>query len=75
MVSAVIDAKGVRHPCTSVIVNADSAAVAAGLFGEVPRKAVSAAAPDDRSLSAVTWCAQTEEDGVPLDHHTVFFSR
>lgn len=73
-VCAVIDAQGIRHPCTSVIVNADSAAVAAGLLGDPVSKAASVLAAADRSLSAVTWCTQTEDDGVPLDHHTVFFS-
>ena len=72
--SAVIDAKGMRHPCTAVVVNADSAAVASGLFGQHPKVGTSAPSASERSLSAVTWCAITQEQGVPLSHHTVFFS-
>lgn len=74
LVSAVIDNKGARHPCTSVIVNADTEAVASGLFGVDISKSVARNNPNDRSLSAVTWCAETQETGVPLEHHTVFFS-
>jgi 1-hydroxycarotenoid 3,4-desaturase len=73
-VAAVIDANGVRHSCSSVIVNADSAAVAAGLFGDNIKRATTLPASGERSLSAVTWCARTKEQGVPLSHHTVFFS-
>ncbi len=73
-VSAVIDANGTRHVCTSVIVNADSAAVAAGLFGNRVTQAGAMPNADANSLSAITWCAVTKEEGVPLEHHTVFFS-
>lgn len=73
-VSAVIDAKGVRHRCFSVVVNADSAAVASGLFGKPAAKTVSRPAASERSLSAFTWCAVAETKGVGLEHHTVFFS-
>jgi 1-hydroxycarotenoid 3,4-desaturase len=73
-ITAVIDADVMRHPCSTVIVNADSAAVAAGLFGNVLKRTSKMPAPKDRSLSAIVWCATTEEQGVPLEHHTVFFS-
>jgi 1-hydroxycarotenoid 3,4-desaturase len=73
-VEAVIDANGVRHAATSVIINADTAAVAAGLFGKPAHTTVKTPVAKDRSLSAITWCAKTRETGVPLDHHTVFFS-
>jgi 1-hydroxycarotenoid 3,4-desaturase len=73
-VSAVIDSNGIRHSCTSVVVNADCAAVASGLLGSGVSKAMSRGHPGERSLSAVTWCAETEGSGVPLDHHTIFFS-
>ncbi len=70
-ICSVIDNIGVEHNCTNVIVNADSAAVATGLFGaDVAFKPTSG----ERSLSAMTWCAETKDAGVPLDHHTVFFS-
>jgi 1-hydroxycarotenoid 3,4-desaturase len=73
-ISAVLDQHGVRHTCTSVVVNADSAAVMSGLFGPAVSTAAARVNPADRSLSAITWCAETEDDGVPLEHHTVFFS-
>ncbi len=71
---AVIDAHGNRHACTAVLVNADSAALFAGLFGDGFKKSGTEPTPKDQSLSAFTWCATTEESGVPLEHHTVFFS-
>ncbi len=70
-VRGVIDAQGNRHQCSSVIVNADSAAVAEGLFGNKMRVKQFRS---DQSLSAFTWCAKTTESGVGLQHHTVFFS-
>jgi 1-hydroxycarotenoid 3,4-desaturase len=73
-VSAVIDQNGLRHACSSVIVNADSAAVAAGLFGGDVQHACAKPNAKQQSLSAITWCAVTEDIGVPLEHHTVFFS-
>jgi 1-hydroxycarotenoid 3,4-desaturase len=71
--AAVVDKNEIRHSCTSVVCNADSAALAEGLFGH------STASQEkllfqERSLSAITWCAKAETEGVPLDHHTVFFS-
>ena len=69
--TAVIDEHGSSHTCNSVIVNADAGAVAAGLFGA---KASIKKIKGDQSLSAITWCAQTQEHGVPLEHHSVFFS-
>ena len=71
---AVLDAQGQRHACHAVIVNADAAAVATGLFGEAARPAVKINAAAESSLSAITWCGRTMEDGVKLAHHTVFFS-
>jgi 1-hydroxycarotenoid 3,4-desaturase len=73
-VSAVIDAHGQRYPCSAVIVNGDSAAVASGLLGEEVRHAAARCNPNDRSLSAVTWCMKARAEGVALEHHTVFFS-
>ena len=72
-VVGVIDKNKLRHACTSVVLNADSAALTTGLFGQ---KFASNEAPnsDQRSLSAVTWCARAKTEGVVLEHHTVFFS-
>jgi 1-hydroxycarotenoid 3,4-desaturase len=72
-VSAVIDQQDSRTACKAVVVNADVAALAAGLFGEVTA-AGAALTPQQRSLSAITWCAIASSCGVPLQHHTVFFS-
>ncbi len=73
-VSAVIDTHGNRHLCSSVIINADSNALPAGLFGDAVRQVGKGLVAKNRSLSAMTWCGVTEESGMPLDHHTVFFS-
>ena len=72
--TAVVDAAGERHDCDSVIVNADSASLPAGLFGPDVRHAAASPRREERSLSAITWCGLIEGEGVPLDHHTVFFS-
>jgi 1-hydroxycarotenoid 3,4-desaturase len=73
-IEAVIDENGTRHAATSVIINADTAAVATGLLGNPVSATVKTPAVKDRSLSAITWCAKTNETGAALDHHTVFFS-
>jgi 1-hydroxycarotenoid 3,4-desaturase len=58
-----------------VIVNADAAAVAGGLFGAAVKPAVPAIAPASRSLSAVTFSMLAKASGFPLSRHNVFFSR
>ncbi len=58
----------------SVIVNADCAAVAAGLFGRSVAGTVSQLRRDQRSLSAMTWVMNAKTDGFPLIRHNVFFS-
>jgi 1-hydroxycarotenoid 3,4-desaturase len=58
----------------SVIVNADSAAVAAGLFGRNVATTVSQLRRDQRSLSAMTWVMNAKTSGFPLVRHNVFFS-
>lgn len=73
-ISAVLDHEGSRHPCRHLIVNADSAAVALGHFGSAIKHAVKAPTKKERSLSAITWCGRLRSNGVPLEHHTVFFS-
>ncbi len=59
----------------SVIMNADVAAVAGGLFGSKARRAAAAIPPHARSLSALTWSVVAKADGFPLRRHNVFFSR
>ena len=58
-----------------MVVNADAAAVASGLFGSAARGA-RRRPPNrrDRSLSALTWAMLAEAEGFPLLRHTVFFS-
>ena len=66
-------AHGERIAGDAVVLNADAAALAAGLFGAACRRAT----PQDRaprSLSAVTWAMLAPTAGFPLLHHNVFFS-
>jgi 1-hydroxycarotenoid 3,4-desaturase len=58
----------------NVIVNADTAAVAAGLFGRNIASAVAQLRRDQRSLSAMTWVMNARTSGFPLVRHNVFFS-
>ena len=67
-------ARGERFGADAVVVNADSAAVAAGLFGDDARRAVRPFPAASRSLSAVTWNMVARTRGFPLSRHNVFFS-
>ena len=58
----------------AVVMNGDSAALAAGLLGQEVRCAVSAPPAGSRSLSAVTWLMEAKASGFPLLRHNVFFS-
>jgi 1-hydroxycarotenoid 3,4-desaturase len=73
-IAAVIDGQDQRHPCSAIILNADSAAAAAGLFGHEAKVVASPLRPEQRSLSAITWCLKVSTDGPELSHHNVFFS-
>ncbi len=68
-------ASGERIEADAVIVNADVAAVAGGLFGINARRGAAVISPRARSLSAVTWSVVAKTDGFPLSLHNVFFSR
>lgn len=67
-------ATGERIAADAVVVNADPAALPAGLLGEAVARAVPKAGPETRSLSAVTWALLAETEGFPLVRHNVFFS-
>lgn len=73
-VKAVRLANDERIPADAVIINGDTNAVAAGLFGKRIGRAVAPTPPAERSLSAVTWNLVAKADGFPLSRHTVFFS-
>ena len=68
-------ADGTRLDARAVLLNGDAAALAAGSFGMDAAKATAPIRRADRSLSAVTWGLVAETGGVPLERHTVFFSR
>jgi len=57
-----------------VVVNADPAAVAGGLFGASAARAVAPVPAAERSLSAITIALLAETAGFPLVRHNVFFS-
>ncbi|MBA4287004.1 MAG: CrtD protein [Xanthomonadaceae bacterium] len=67
-------ASGEQIKADAVIVNADPAALAAGLFGVAAQHAVTAVKPARRSLSALTWNLVARSRGFPLSRHNVFFS-
>ncbi|MDH4457993.1 MAG: phytoene desaturase family protein [Nevskia sp.] len=67
-------ATGEQLQADAVIVNADPAAVASGLFGAAAQQATRRVTPALRSLSAVTWNLVARSSGFPLSRHNVFFS-
>ena len=66
-------AGGERIAADAVVVNADAAALPAGLLGTAAARAVPAPA-GQRSLSAITWASVATGTGFPLARHSVFFS-
>jgi 1-hydroxycarotenoid 3,4-desaturase len=67
-------ASGERLNAGAVVLNADAAALADGVFGAQARRATNAIAHRERSLSAMTWAMVAETQGFPLLYHNVFFS-
>lgn len=65
---------GERLDADAILCNADTAALAAGIFGAAARRAVKPLNASDRSLSAVTWTMAAATSGFDLERHTVFFS-
>ena len=74
-VYGVVLADGEAVAADAVIVNADVAAVADGLFGMEAAAAVKRPAAGRRSFSALTWACVAEATGWPLLRHNVCFSR
>ena len=74
-ISGVTLATGEHLEANAVILNADCAALAAGLFGQAAASASPSVDPKSRSLSAVTWAMHATTRGFPLHRHNVFFSR
>jgi 1-hydroxycarotenoid 3,4-desaturase len=64
---------GEQLAADAVVVTADAAALAAGLFGDATSDAVPKQPGGKRSLSAVTWAMVAETEGFPLLRHSVFF--
>jgi len=59
----------------ALVLNADVAALRAGLFGAGVRELAPPVPGTQRSLSALTWALVAETKGFPLARHSVFFSR
>ena len=74
-VTGVTLADGECLAADAVVVNADAAAVAHGLFGAKAQRAVRPIPSSARSLSAITWNLVARTEGFPLLRHTVFFSQ
>lgn len=73
-VSEVETDRGERCAVDAVVCNADTNAIASGLFGAEVKRAVRPRAASDRSLSAITWNLVARTAGFELAHHSVFFS-
>lgn len=73
-VSGVVLANGDRIAADHVVVNADPAAIAAGLFGQAAAGAVPRRATSERSHSAVTFAMEVEDADPDLIRHGVLFS-
>jgi len=67
-------ADGEQVGADAVVVNADVAALSAGLFGAAVAGATPRVPEAARSLSALTWTLVARTSGFPLHHHNVFFS-
>jgi 1-hydroxycarotenoid 3,4-desaturase len=72
-VSAVEVNGDTRIEADAVVFNGDAAALTAGLLGDAVREAQADRTREQRSLSAITWCLNTETSGFLLHHHNVFF--
>lgn len=73
--TGLILADGEHLSADAIVVNADAAALAGGLFGAQAASATPSVAPSQRSMSALTWSLLASADGFPLARHNVFFGR
>jgi 1-hydroxycarotenoid 3,4-desaturase len=64
-------ADGEVVPAAAIILNAEPAGLAAGLFGAAAAGAVEPLPPERRSFSAVTWALRAETDGLGPQPQTV----
>lgn len=67
-------ASGERVEASHVVHNGDVSALGLGLLGKDVRRAAPAVAPEDRSLSAMTFSFVAKTSGFALDRHNVFFA-
>lgn len=72
--AGVMLSSGERIAADRVVMNADPAALATGMFGKAAARAVPGLRPADRSLSAMTFLGHVTASGFDLSHHNVFFS-
>jgi 1-hydroxycarotenoid 3,4-desaturase len=72
-VCGVTTAQGEQIDADAIIFNGDPSALSQGLLGEPARTSGQMLKPADRSLSALTWLANTPTDGMPLLRHNVLF--
>lgn len=68
-------ASGETLPADAIIANCDVGALAIGCMGVAAKGAVASGSSQPRSLSAATWGFLAKAEGMPLAHHSVFFSR
>lgn len=73
--SGVALANGERVAAGHVVLTADVAALASGLFGVDAARTTANIPEKARSLSAMTWSCVAAASGFPLLRHSVFFSR
>ena len=72
-VTGVLLADGQRLPASVVVHAGDVSALGSGLLGPGVLRSAAITQPDQRSLSAVTWCMWAHTNGLQLDHHNVLF--
>ena len=73
-VSGLVLDSGETLNASAIIANCDHAALAGGLLGASAARAVPAAPPAQRSLSALTWTLLAKTSGFVPARHNVFFS-